>query len=174
MLTQHVKKMAVIALLFSPFFLIGVALRYHSFGIIRGNSDQFIIIDGDTLKIGERTISLWGIDAPEINQTCTDAKENQMPCGEQAKLALMSIIRTGPISCKEVYEDQFGSTFSRCRAEALDMEVNALMVQSGYALDYQKYSKGMYNSFEDRAAQQKSGIWKYRFVKPLHWRRGMR
>ena len=31
---------------------------------------QTIIIDGDTIRIGEERIRFSGIDAPEINQTC--------------------------------------------------------------------------------------------------------
>ena len=30
-----------------------------------------IIIDGDTIRIGKNKIRLYGLDDPEINQTCT-------------------------------------------------------------------------------------------------------
>jgi endonuclease YncB( thermonuclease family) len=35
--------------------------------IIKGKAK---VIDGDTIKIEEKKIRLFGIDAPEINQTC--------------------------------------------------------------------------------------------------------
>ena len=47
-------------------------------------------VDGDTLKIGGQTIRLYGIDAPELKQTC-----GNWPAGELAQeaLALMMIGR---------------------------------------------------------------------------------
>jgi endonuclease YncB( thermonuclease family) len=33
-------------------------------------ADQLRISDGDTIRIGNERIRLWGIDAPELTQTC--------------------------------------------------------------------------------------------------------
>ena len=44
------------------------------------------LVDGDTIEIGEQVIHLHGIDAPEMDQFCTDKKSKRfnsgmLPCG---------------------------------------------------------------------------------------------
>jgi len=38
------------------------------------------VVDGDGLKIGNQSIRLWGIDAPELDQTC-ELDGRTVPCG---------------------------------------------------------------------------------------------
>jgi endonuclease YncB( thermonuclease family) len=30
------------------------------------------VVDGDTIKVGDETVRLWGIDAPDGRQACCD------------------------------------------------------------------------------------------------------
>src|SRR5439155_21678552 len=39
------------------------------------------VVDGDTLAIGDTRIRLWGIDAPEIKQTCQGRDGQTYECG---------------------------------------------------------------------------------------------
>src|SRR3954469_5967220 len=43
------------------------------------------IVDGDTIAIGETKIRLEGIDAPETDQLCFDAKGGRWTCGIAAR-----------------------------------------------------------------------------------------
>ena len=47
------------------------------------------MIDGDTIDIHGERIRLFGIDAPESRQTCTDAaRDTTYRCGQRAAEAL--------------------------------------------------------------------------------------
>ena len=46
------------------------------------------VSDGDSLRSGKLRIRLFGIDAPEKNQQCTDADGAKWTCGETAQKAL--------------------------------------------------------------------------------------
>jgi endonuclease YncB( thermonuclease family) len=43
------------------------------------------IVDGDTVVIGQTKIRLFGIDAPETDQVCLDAKGQKWACGIAAR-----------------------------------------------------------------------------------------
>ncbi len=50
------------------------------------------MIDGDTLQSDGEIIQLYGIDAPELGQTCL--RENEpWPCGVEAALALQKMVK---------------------------------------------------------------------------------
>jgi len=51
------------------------------------------VVDGDTFKLGERTVRVLGIDAPEIHPSLCPA-EAQL--GEQATATLQRLLNQGP------------------------------------------------------------------------------
>ena len=48
--------------------------------------------DGDTIILNSEKIRFYGIDTPEIKQTCTDNYGHTYLCGVKAKLELEKII----------------------------------------------------------------------------------
>ena len=50
-----------------------------------------VVVDGDTLKIGDDTCRLNGIDAPEAGQKCKSAGGKELPCGNQATARLRQL-----------------------------------------------------------------------------------
>jgi hypothetical protein len=46
------------------------------------------VIDGDTIAINEWRIRLEGIDAPETDQVCLDAKSKRWTCGSSPLTAI--------------------------------------------------------------------------------------
>ncbi|HEX9512978.1 MAG TPA: thermonuclease family protein [Puia sp.] len=129
------------------------------------------VVDGDTLVIKDERIRLWGIDAPELHQICSKDKK-EVQCGEMAKLALMALVKSGPVECVKVNTDQYHRSVSRCTIDTLD--IGRLLVMSGWALNYQQYSKGYYQQWEDEAHKDKHGIWAMTFTNPWEWRKGDR
>jgi len=45
------------------------------------------VVDGDTLENDGQPIIFYGIDAPELLQSCADANGERYPCGLMAKKA---------------------------------------------------------------------------------------
>ena len=98
------------------------------------------IIDGDTIEIAGERIRLHGIDAPEAKQTCTDQSGKEWRCGQEATWALGRIIETYWVRCEGNERDKFGRLIAKCFTGPYDIE--AKMVQQGWAVAYRKYSTG--------------------------------
>jgi len=131
------------------------------------------VVDGDTLAIrAERTrIRLYGVDAPEGQQTCEDAAGKRYLCGSRASEALAALIgRNGRVRCEEEDRDRYGRVVAVCTANGLD--VNAELIRQGWAIEYSQYSDGRYADEEAEARRAKRGLWAGEFIKPWLWRRG--
>ena len=57
-----------------------------------------LVVDGDTLHIEKNKIRLHGIDAPEIDQTCT-INDKVWHCGLESISALKKLVLNNIISC---------------------------------------------------------------------------
>ena len=94
-------------------------------------------MDGDSLMVGDYEVRLFGIDAPELSQTCTlDA--HPWECGLAAKDELARLIAGKEIVCASVTIDQYRRNVARCTAGAT--ELNRTMVALGYAVAFRRYS----------------------------------
>ncbi|WP_376871680.1 thermonuclease family protein [Albirhodobacter sp. R86504] len=113
------------------------------------------VIDGDTLDLDGTRVRLFGIDAPEQNQTCADARGKRWECGAFATQSLRALVQ-GRVSCEPVEMDRYGRTVARCFNGAQD--INAQMVAQGAAFAYRKYSDD-YVMLEARAEQRGAGLW---------------
>lgn len=124
------------------------------------------VIDGDTLQLGERRIRLFGIDAPEAQQTC-DRRGEVWACGEESSSELRELIGAAPVTCTGDEIDQYDRLVAVCSAGYL--ELNKAMVSEGWATAYRKYSKA-YVPDETRAASGRRGLWASDFVLPESYR----
>jgi endonuclease YncB( thermonuclease family) len=138
-------------------------------------SGQADVVDGDTLSIRGQSarIRLYGVDAPEGQQTCEDGTGKRYLCGSRAADALSALIgRNGRVSCEEEDRDRYGRIVAVCRANG--REINAELIRKGWALEYKQYSDARYAGDEADARKAKRGLWAGRFVEPWDWRRGER
>lgn len=93
------------------------------------------IVDGDTFHVEgvEAAIRLWGVDAPERDESGYF----------EAGAALSEFIRGRTLSCEVVERDRYGRAVARCRREDRE-DVSALMIYSGAAEEYWRYTQGRY------------------------------
>lgn len=108
--------------------------------------------DGDSLRIGEHRIVLWGVDAPEGETVCADVRTDR-----QARAALRRIVGRRQLECEVREVDRHGREVSVCRVQGRD--VGALMVEQGWARDWPRHSCGAYANLEASARQARSGVW---------------
>jgi endonuclease YncB( thermonuclease family) len=127
------------------------------------------VIDGDTIEIGHVRIRLWGMDAPELHQTCQGHDGAVYECGRDATAVMLELTRGRRVECIERYHDLYHRAVAICRTDA--GELNAQMVQRGWAVDFPRYSGGAYADDEREARAAHLGIWSGRFELPWHWRR---
>jgi endonuclease YncB( thermonuclease family) len=121
------------------------------------------VVDGDTLRLNGERIRLIGIDAPELDQTCTDAAGRPWSCGEAARKALADRLSAGAVRCDPDGHDRYGRVLAYCSVAGEDL--GAAMVGAGLAVSYPEYGG------EQEAARRASlGMWQGRFVTPREWR----
>ncbi|MFT3964348.1 MAG: thermonuclease family protein [Sphingobium sp.] len=124
---------------------------------------RVLVVDGDTLKVGARTVRLAGIDALERAQFCMDAKGTSWSCGQAALASLHASVARGGFHCRAVEEDRYGRTISRCVSGGAD--VGAMLVADGLAV-----STGDYDWQESVAREARRGAWAGTFETPAIWR----
>lgn len=126
------------------------------------------VIDGDTIEIHNQRIRFEGIDAPESRQTCNDPSGAPWRCGRASAFALADKIGTATVTCQAHGRDRYKRALAICFLS--DEDLNAWMVQNGWAVAYRKYSTD-YVEQEDQARQSEMNIWAGSFEMPWDWRR---
>ena len=132
------------------------------------------VIDADTIEVNGNKVRLNGIDAPESGQNCEDAQNQSYKCGIKATEALKELLSSQDnmsLNCEFSGKDVYGRLIGECRLGSLN--INAWLVQNGWALAYRKYSL-KYIQYEKEAKINKAGIWSGKFIEPWNWRRGDR
>lgn len=125
------------------------------------------VIDGTTLEVTGRVIRLYGIDAPDPEQTC-QWPEKAIPCGNLARLALMDLTTGAEVACQPRAKDERGRIVAICFAGGFDVGRN--MVHTGWAVADREISTA-YVDTEEKARQAKHGMWRGTFAMPRDWRR---
>ena len=106
--------------------------------LIVGRAD---IIDGDTFRIGRQKIRVWGIDAPD---------DERKPYGTKALRGAQTL------TCRPV-----GTSHDRIVARCTDAagrDIAQAMVATGWALDWPKFSHGLYGPGEASARARRAGV----------------
>lgn len=98
-------------------------------------------IDGDTIRIGETSVRIWGIAAPERSE----------PGGREATAAMADLLARGQVSCLDSGDRSHGRVVAACTVAGVD--IGGAMVASGWARDCPVYSGGAYGLVEARAAR---------------------
>ena len=139
------------------------------------------VTDGDTIIIKGEKIRLDGIDAPEIKQLCKYKEHNWDyklkkwvegvgPCGQHSKRFLEITTSINDVTCLYSNRDRYKRILGTCLIANGTRTLNSLMVSTGNAVAYRKYSK-KYIDEENYAKHNNHGIWGSEFDMPWDWRR---
>lgn len=109
--------------------------------IVQGSA---YVVDGDTIVIQKTQVRLFGVDAPEINH----------PYGKKAKWALVALCKGQTVKAEVTEQDTHGRTVAKCYLED-GRDLSAEMVKLGLAIDWPKFSDGMYRALELPDARKK-------------------
>lgn len=121
------------------------------------------ISDGDSFHLGAERIRLLGIDAPELDQTCTDPAGANWPCGGKAREVLAKLVSGKTLNCQPDGQDRFGRILATCSAGTTDL--GSAMVAAGMAISADAYDR------EEAAARAAGlGLWAGSFEQPRAWR----
>lgn len=127
------------------------------------------VVDADTWDVGTVRVRLFGIDAPERDQTCPRDDGTEWACGIWATNEARLRYEGRRATCRKVTLDRYGRTVARCSVAGAD--VGRAMVRDGLALAYRRYSMD-YDLDEKTAHVSRSGIHDGRFQRPAEFRAG--
>jgi endonuclease YncB( thermonuclease family) len=125
------------------------------------------VVDGDTLRLGDRTVRLAKVDAPERGQACSDAAGRAFDCGAAAADALARLVNDRSVVCLVSGRDRFGRGLGLCSAGGA--ELNAGLVAGGWALGAAG-DPGI-QALEAEARRGARGLWAGGVTPPEEWRR---
>lgn len=160
------RKRRVKAALLSALVLVlaaSAAILFQNFnqGTLSGAAQ---VVDADTLIVAEQRVRLWGIDAPEWNQTCGTPN---WPCGQKATAHMRGLTAGRRLTCITFGRDKYRRMLATCRVG--DVDIAADLVQAGFAI-----ATGDYFDLEGDARRQTKNIWSGHFLTPAQWRLAQR
>lgn len=122
-------------------------------------------LDGDTLVIAGRTVRLYGIDAPELDQPCRNGRD---ACGRLAHKHLADLVAYSTVACERRSGDRYGRDIAVCRlqragdkdGQASGADLGREMVRAGHAMAYREITSAY---VADEPAR-------FAFAPPWDWR----
>ena len=128
--------------------------------------DKVAAVDGDTLRSSNAEVRLYGVDAPELGQTCTDQNGKDWTCGHDAQAKLKSLVARRAVDCTPKGRDQYNRTLAVCRTSSTP-DLGEALVREGLAMNSVTVDKpGPYAAAQADAQAAKRGMWKGTFQQP--------
>ena len=126
------------------------------------------VVDSDGIRIGNKSIMLWGIESIERPQTCTIDNQG-WDCYAAAIRALQTIVDVAEVTCNPIGDpDPYGRILAVCFVGEDD--VNEALVRVGFALAKRDETED-YVAAEELAREEGIGLWQGQFVLPADFRR---
>lgn len=122
--------------------------------------------DGDSLDLSGISVRLFGVDAPELAQSCERGGAS-WTCGKQAASKLASLVAGKSVVCEQKDIDDYGRIVATCRAGSVDL--GGTMVDAGLAVALPHFSD-RYVAAEARARAAGFGVWAGTFQIPADYR----
>jgi endonuclease YncB( thermonuclease family) len=129
-----------------------------------------IVKDAATLRQGDVTYRLEGIDAPELDQRCLSEFADPKACGIEAREAAVKLIGGRSVTCRNLGPDPVftGRRIGACTVGGDGASLSQLLVQAGLAFNAD--SNGRFAADQAKAMDDHTGLWKGCFVAPQSFR----
>jgi endonuclease YncB( thermonuclease family) len=139
-------------------------------------ADADDVYDGDTLWMGEVSVRLAGIDAPELNQICRNGSA-QTQCGIEAKRRLGTLVAGALVTCQRLDEagrrtdEPFARPLVHCDAVRGDTMIDLAqeMATEGYAVASEDGDRN-YLAHARLALDERRGLMSSCTLRPSVWR----
>jgi endonuclease YncB( thermonuclease family) len=147
------------------------------------------VIDGDTIRMGDVSLRLWGVDAPEQDQLCRNASGQPFPCGDVAGQHLAELIADKLVWCgppltpegrrlppadMPVPTETSGRPIVMCwvRSGGEETDIARAMARDGYAHLYEDAFgvKSIYMDDVGEALRTRAGLHAGELLPPWLWR----
>lgn len=147
------------------------------------------VIDGDTIRMGDVSLRLWGIDAPERDQLCRNASGEAFECGPAARQHLADLIAGKLVWCgpplgedgrrlspadSPVPSETYGRPIVMChvRGSGAEIDIAKAMAREGYAHHYEDAfgAEAIYQDDVGEALRTRAGLHAGEFLPPWLWR----
>lgn len=124
------------------------------------------VVSADTLLMRNHYIRLYGIDGPEINQSCANSRGRAYACGKEAARWLQGWILDNEIECRVLKQNSKNNVTATCSYGQYD--IGAALVSAGWAVTLP--NNAIYRPYELQAQKAQRGMWQGQFYKPWDWR----
>lgn len=131
-------------------------------------SGEPLIITGNVLKLKSLYIRLFGIDAPDADQTCADRRGKSYNCGQKALTWLQDFIAGRKITCHILGNIVNNRATGACFVG--DDDLSAAVAGAGWAVAYTK-NTDVYVPYAKEAQRKHLGLWAGQFYLPHDWRK---
>ncbi|MBQ8869814.1 MAG: thermonuclease family protein [Alphaproteobacteria bacterium] len=126
------------------------------------------VVNADTLIMYGKYFKLFGIDAPESNQTCANKNGRSYNCGREAAMWLKNWIGENELECHVIRQNTKGDMEGTCSYGPYDL--GAALVNAGWAVANVKITD-IYYPYEVQAKENRRGLWQGQFYMPWDWRK---
>ncbi len=164
---------------------VAVVLLAASAGLRPGLAEEIAgrpqVIDAGVLDFSGRRVRLYGIDAPDLTQTCRLAGQGAgqgaaqaWTCGRDARWAAINRIHPHWVICDARDRGPGGAELAVCYLAGFGQhELNVWLVAQGWALAAPG-APAAYTAAQASAEAAGRGLWRGEFVPPVAWRQGQR
>ena len=128
------------------------------------------VVTGSTLNINGLNIKMYGIDAPDISQTCADRHGRGYYCGKEARTWLQNWLNNREVTCHILGKVENGWATGTCFVDNNNYDVAAVTVNAGWAVAFTQ-NTDVYVNYEGQAKANRRGLWAGTFYKPWDWRK---